>query len=66
MGPSVFSLVLILRIPSYLGIKGTNFFKTLEPFLALVLCTNWCTTNCIMCPILREIECNKFVYSNLY
>ncbi len=27
----------------------------------LVLCTNWCTTICVMCPILRKIECNEFV-----
>jgi hypothetical protein len=30
-------------------------------FLALVLRTNWCNTICITCPILHEIECNKFV-----
>jgi hypothetical protein len=29
--------------------------------LALVLCTNWCTTICITCPILHENECIKFV-----
>ncbi len=27
----------------------------------LVLRTNWCTTICITCPILRKIECIKFV-----
>ncbi len=31
---------------------------------ALVLCTNGCTTICITCPILREIECNEFVCNN--
>jgi hypothetical protein len=38
--------------------------------LALVLHTNWCTTICITCPILREIvqflheiECIDFVYN---
>jgi hypothetical protein len=29
--------------------------------LALVLHINWCTTICITCPILREIECIEFV-----
>ncbi len=36
--------------------------------MALILCTNWCTTNCITCPILRKIvqflckiECIEFV-----
>ncbi len=29
--------------------------------MALVLCTNWCTTICIACPIVCEIECNEFV-----
>jgi hypothetical protein len=40
---------------------GTNFLQSREFFLALVLCTNWCTTICIMCPILRKIECIEFV-----
>jgi hypothetical protein len=61
MGSIFFSLVLILRIPAYLGIKGDQFFQTQKCFLALVLCTNWCTTICIMCPILCKIECNEFV-----
>ncbi len=30
-------------------------------FSAHINCTNWCTTICIMCPILRKIECNEFV-----
>ncbi len=60
IGDHFFSLVLILRIPTHLGIKGDQFF-TDRDFLALVQCTNWCTTICITCPILREIECNKFV-----
>jgi hypothetical protein len=55
-----FSLVLILRIPAYLGIKGDQFL-TDEFFSALVLRTNWCTTICITCPILRKIECIEFV-----
>ncbi len=29
--------------------------------MALVLRTNWCTTICITCPILLEIECVEFV-----
>jgi hypothetical protein len=33
----------------------------LRIFLAVILCTNWSTTICITCPILREIECNEFV-----
>jgi hypothetical protein len=60
-GSIFFSLVLLLRIPAYLGIKGDQFFTDLGTFLALVLRTNWCTTICITCPILRKIECNKFV-----
>ncbi len=67
-GSMFFSLVLILRIPAYLGIKGGRFFSDLRFFLALVLRTNWCTTICITCPILckivqflRKIECIKFV-----
>ncbi len=63
-----FSLVLILRIPVYLGIKGDQFFSDLQIFLALVQRTNWCTTICITCPILckiiwflRNIECIEFV-----
>ncbi len=66
----LFSLVLILRIPAYLGVKGDQFFFRPDFFLVLVLRTNWCTTICITCPILRknvqflrEIECNKFVYN---
>jgi hypothetical protein len=61
MGSSFFSLVLILRIPTYLGIKGDRIIFRQEFFSALVLCTNWCTTICITCPILRKIEFNKFV-----
>ncbi len=56
-----FSLVLILRTPTYLGIKGDQFFSDMGIFLAVVLRTNWCTTIYIMCPISRKIECNKFV-----
>jgi hypothetical protein len=55
-----FSYMPILCIPAYLGIKGDHFFQT-GIFLTLVLCTNWCTTICITCPILPEIECNEFV-----
>ncbi len=40
--------------------RGPIFFRQ-EFFLELVLRTNWCTTICITCPILRKIECNKFV-----
>ncbi len=54
-GSIFFSLVLILRIRAYLGIKGDQFFSDLGFFLVLVLHTNWCTTICITCPILRKI-----------
>ncbi len=67
-GSIFFSLVLILRICAYLGIKGDWFFSDLWFFLALFWHTNWCTTICITCPILRKIvrflhkiECIKFV-----
>jgi hypothetical protein len=63
----VIVLVMILRILTYPGIKGDQFFQTLD-FFVLVLRTNWCTTICITCPILRKIvrflrkiECIKFV-----
>ncbi len=68
-----FSLVLIRRLCTYLGIKGDQFFQTWEIFSALVLHTNWHTTICITCPILckmvqflhkiecMECVCNKFV-----
>jgi hypothetical protein len=72
-GSIFFSLVLILHIYAYLGIKGDWFYQTWEFFLVLVLHTNWCITICITCPILRKIVqflckieciefvCNKFV-----
>ncbi len=60
-GSIFFFLVLILHIPAYLGIKGDQFFTDFRIFLALALRTNWCTTICITCPILRKIECIKFV-----
>ncbi len=41
------SLVPILPIPTYLGIKGDQFFQTSEIYSA--------------CLILRKIECNEFV-----
>ncbi len=59
------------RIPAD---KGGLIFSDLRFFSALVLHTNWCTTICITCPILREIVqflrkieciefvCNKFVF----
>ncbi len=46
------------RIP---GDKWGSIFSDLGFFFALVLCSNWCTTICITCPILRKIECIKFV-----
>ncbi len=68
IGDQFFYLVLILRIPAYLGIKGNQFFSDFRIFLALVLRTSWYTTICITCPILRKIvrflrkiECIKFV-----
>ncbi len=60
-GSIFFSLVLILHILAYLGVKGDRFITDFRFFLALILRTNWCTTICITCPILREIECIKFV-----
>ncbi len=60
-GSIFFSLVLILRIPAYLGIKGDRFFTDFGFFSVLDLRINWCTTICIMCPVLRKIECIKFV-----
>ncbi len=56
-----YSLVLILHIPVYLGIKGDHFFSDHDFLSVVLLCTNQCTTICITCPILREIECNEFV-----
>jgi hypothetical protein len=53
----------MLRIPAYLWMKGGQIFSDLGFFSALVLRTNWCTTICITCPILREIECSKFVWN---
>jgi hypothetical protein len=54
------------------GDKGGPCFFRQEFFLALVLRTNWCTTICITCPILRkifqflhEIECNEFVCNKI-
>ncbi len=38
-----------------------HFLYRQEFFSALILCTSWCTTICITCPILHEIECNKFI-----
>ena len=60
-GSIFFSLVLILRIHAYLGMIEDQFFSDLRIFLVLVLRTNWCTTICITCPILRKIECIEFV-----
>jgi hypothetical protein len=47
------------RIPGDKG--GLIFYRRF--FSALVLCTNWCTTICITCPILPKIECNEFEYN---
>jgi hypothetical protein len=56
------SLVLILPIPAYLGIKAGQFcFRLQDIFSAVILRTYWRTTICIMCPILREIDCDQFV-----
>ncbi len=62
-GSIFFSLVLIQRIPAYLEIEGGPIFFRHGFFLAVVLCTNWCTSNCMTWPILPEIECNKFVWN---
>ncbi len=62
-GSIFFSLVLILCIPTYLGIKGDQFFTDLQNFSTLVFCTNWCTTICITCLFLRKIECIEFVWN---
>ncbi len=47
------------RVPGDKG--GPIFYRLKDFFLALVSRTNWCTTICITCPILCEIECIKFV-----
>jgi hypothetical protein len=61
-GSICFSLVLILHIPAYLGIKGDQFFTDRDFFGARFLYElMYDTTICITCPILREIECVKFV-----
>jgi hypothetical protein len=52
------STAMYSRIP---GDQMGPFFQTCGFFSAVVLCTHWCTTTFITCPILREIECNKFV-----
>ncbi len=66
-GSIFFSLVLILRIPAYLVIKGDQFFSDFRIFLAHVLHTNWCTTICItrlfLCKIV-QIDLIQFVYLN--
>jgi hypothetical protein len=54
-GSIFFSLILILHIPAYLGVKGDRFFFRQEFFSALVLRTNWCTTICFTCPVLRKM-----------
>jgi hypothetical protein len=41
--------------------KGGPILYRQDFFSALVLRTNWCTTICITCPILRKIECIEFV-----
>ncbi len=56
-----FSLVLILHIPVYLGLKGDQFFTDMRFFFILFLHVKRCTTICITYLILCEIECNKFV-----
>ncbi len=43
-GSIFFSLVLILCIPVYLGIKVDQFFSDLSIFFVLILSTNWCST----------------------
>jgi hypothetical protein len=48
-----FSLVLILHISAYLGIKGGRFCSDFRIFLAVVSRTNWCTIICMTCPILH-------------
>ncbi len=68
-GSVFFSLVLILRIPAYLGIKGGQFFSDLGNFFGACFTYKLvCTTICITCPILckivqclRKIECIEFV-----
>ncbi len=56
-GSLLFSLVLILHIPAYLGIKGDQFFMDFfwRSFYVQI------DVHCSPCPILREIECIEFV-----
>ncbi len=48
------------RVP---GNQGGPIFSDFKFFSAVILRTNWCTTICITCPILRKIDCNKFAYN---
>jgi hypothetical protein len=60
MGSIYFSLVLILCIPVYLGIKGDLFYHTdffWRSFYVQLGVLNFFIT----CPILRKIKCNEFV-----
>jgi hypothetical protein len=43
------------------GDQGGPIFLQTKTFLVVLLRTNRCTTICITCPILCEIECNEFV-----
>ncbi len=41
------------------GDQGGPIVFRLRIFFGGCFPTNWCSTICITCPILREIECNK-------
>ncbi len=56
-----FSLVLILRIPVYLGIKGDQFFTDFGFFFGAHFVYKLVYYIFYYVSILREIECNKFV-----
>jgi hypothetical protein len=49
------SLVLILPVPRVPEYQGDQFFSDLGFFLAVVLCTNWCTTICISVQIYAKL-----------
>jgi hypothetical protein len=72
LGINVFSLVLILRIPAYLGVKGDQFFSDLGFFFGTCFLYKLVCFDLYHVPIshkivqfLCEIECNKFVCNKL-
>jgi hypothetical protein len=61
IGDHFFSLVLILRIRAYLGVKGDQFFSDFGFFFGARFMYKLMYYICITCPILRKIECIEFV-----